>query len=332
MQAHFDGSCNVVATNFDVVRLDDAESVAARRAVKLLREFLVADRERAEMAGEINRNSDPKMILPHSGVHWLATVAHWRNRSQVRMEWPGQICPPPDVGHGIVVLRWLGAACSKACQCFGLYGLRRSKDPQQVTHCLGSASTHHDDCSAVRARLEEPASKHEATMEALASAFFALESVSLRCLPERLSPMLPTPRTPSDVNESIIDAFFYPGCAGFDIPCVAHLDPGILTLVVDDAPGLEVLSGSDWLPLKSGPTDAIAIVGRTWARFDALAKLPASRRVTACLHRVRTAQSPPGRCSVAFEIRPSSRGALALAREEARRESPNERMPCGQKL
>merc|ERR1719502_10257 len=67
------------------------------------------------------------------------------------------------------------------------------------------------------------------------------------------------PRAESEVE--VLDAFFY--APSSEVPCPAHTDPGLVTLVVDNSSGLEVqgLDG-EWRRLALGHDEVAILAGR----------------------------------------------------------------------
>merc|ERR1719335_837673 len=93
----------------------------------------------------------------------------------------------------------------------------------------------------------------------------------LAAIPSRLLPLLPDSTGCHLPTGSVIDAFFYPQHPSELVTCAAHHDPGIVTLVADDFPGLEVCNDEGvWVPVCLGPLDVAVIVGRAWAKFDSV--------------------------------------------------------------
>jgi len=110
---------------------------------------------------------------------------------------------------------------------------------------------------------------------------------------------------PEDQDE-VLDAFFYAPCN--EVPCPAHTDPGVVTLIVDNSPGLEI-EGPDgeWHRLDLRHDEVAIIAGRQMAD------------VPACTHRV--GQVAARRCSLVYERRLGDGRAAADA--ERRRIAPS---------
>lgn len=88
------------------------------------------------------------------------------------------------------------------------------------------------------------------------------------------------------------------------IPCAAHTDPGILTIISDDSPGLQVQRGGLWETICLGPDQVAVIINRELERLS-------GGRLKACRHRVAMMASSTerdGRISIAYEIRPNLAG------------------------
>ena len=115
----------------------------------------------------------------------------------------------------------------------------------------------------------------------------------------------------------MLDAFWYPGqrrwaALGVEgplpAPCPAHEDPGLLTLVCDDRPGLQCRRRDGaWVDIELGEGECALVVGR------ALAALTGGR-VPACTHRVRPAEAR--RTSLVFEILPNEAATRGRAAAE----------------
>ena len=86
--------------------------------------------------------------------------------------------------------------------------------------------------------------------------------------------------------DCVLDIFYYPRSLGTG--CPAHVDPGLLTLVLADGPGLQAQTLGGWVEV--GPLTALA--GSEWAARG-LAPTP-------CVHRVELQQE---RASAAMELR-----------------------------
>lgn len=89
----------------------------------------------------------------------------------------------------------------------------------------------------------------------------------------------------------MLDIFYYPKSLGTG--CPAHVDPGLLTLVLADAPGLQAQSLGGWAEV--GPLTALA--GSEWASAAAKGLAPP---VSTCVHRVELQEE---RASAAMELR-----------------------------
>ena len=99
----------------------------------------------------------------------------------------------------------------------------------------------------------------------------------------------------------LLDAFYYSPSSS--IPCPAHTDPGTISIIVDDAPGLEV-QGSDggWRRVVLGPNEVALLAGRQL------------KGTPACTHRV--GQIATHRCSLVYERRLADASAVAAVEKE----------------
>ena len=99
----------------------------------------------------------------------------------------------------------------------------------------------------------------------------------------------------------LLDAFYYSPSSS--IPCPAHTDPGSISIIVEDAPGLEV-QGSDgeWRRVVLGPNEVALLAGRQL------------KGTPACTHRV--GQIATHRCSLVYERRLADATAVAAVEKE----------------
>jgi len=107
-------------------------------------------------------------------------------------------------------------------------------------------------------------------------------------------------------TESILDAFFYPPC--IESACPPHVDPGLVTVICDNKPGLEIQhEDGQWQPVAA--TGAVVVLaGRQLMGAE-----------SACVHRVMPVAS--ARTSIAFELRLDATCAhAATEREQAKAE------------
>ena len=104
---------------------------------------------------------------------------------------------------------------------------------------------------------------------------------------------------------STTDAFLY----GPDQTCAAHRDVGVVTLIVEDAPGLEVFSGGAWFAPDAGPARCVVLAGKAAraAGFDA----------EAVEHRV--VGRGGGRTSITMDVHPTPERAARSAVVSERR-------------
>ena len=104
---------------------------------------------------------------------------------------------------------------------------------------------------------------------------------------------------------STTDAFLY----GPDQTCAAHRDCGVVTLIVEDAPGLEVFSGGAWIAPDAGPARCVVLAGKAAraAGFDA----------EAVEHRV--VGRGGGRTSITMDVHPTPERAARSAVVSERR-------------
>eukprot|EP00310_Coccolithus_braarudii_P004893 CAMPEP_0183369434 /NCGR_PEP_ID=MMETSP0164_2-20130417/99322_1 /TAXON_ID=221442 /ORGANISM="Coccolithus pelagicus ssp braarudi, Strain PLY182g" /LENGTH=280 /DNA_ID=CAMNT_0025545693 /DNA_START=39 /DNA_END=878 /DNA_ORIENTATION=- len=94
-----------------------------------------------------------------------------------------------------------------------------------------------------------------------------------------------------------LDAFWYPACE-YDtfIPCPAHEDPGLLTVVIEDASALQILSkNGTWNSVNLGPQECVLLAGRALQHLT-------HGSISACMHRVCAISS--SRTSLVFEALP----------------------------
>lgn len=103
------------------------------------------------------------------------------------------------------------------------------------------------------------------------------------------------------IVHELLDAFYYSPSSS--IPCPAHTDPGIISVIVDDAPGLEV-QGSDgeWRLVELEPNEVALLAGRQL------------KGTPACTHRV--GQIATERCSLVYERRLADALAVAVVEKE----------------
>merc|ERR1719291_714401 len=115
-------------------------------------------------------------------------------------------------------------------------------------------------------------------------------------------PLLPPSANLDSATESFIDAFYYSMHPLEATMCAAHVDPGIVTVIAHDSPGLEVCNArGEWETLELGSGEVAIVVGRSWEKLEHVERSSVGVH-HACTHRVR-ALTEGCRCSVAFEIR-----------------------------
>eukprot|EP00418_Pyrodinium_bahamense_P086314 CAMPEP_0179055814 /NCGR_PEP_ID=MMETSP0796-20121207/23494_1 /TAXON_ID=73915 /ORGANISM="Pyrodinium bahamense, Strain pbaha01" /LENGTH=272 /DNA_ID=CAMNT_0020752477 /DNA_START=60 /DNA_END=875 /DNA_ORIENTATION=- len=267
---------DLAATSYAVAQLSECEARTVQQAVASCSELLRRGREGGSCGRGSSREDDEERLVL-SLPYGQAIVAHWQSRSQIRVERLGRERALQRLG------RWAAACCGGCC----------SRGPawqsEEAQRCPGHAETE--------------------ALEHLERAWDVLAAVAARHLPPHLGPLLPRPAGREAPTESIIDAFYYPRPTAREAPCPAHEDPGVLTVIADDAPGLEVRdAGGAWRPLALRPSDVALVVGRSWAGCEALCS-NGGRPCRACMHRV-CPQGAAARCSVAFEVRLSREGQL----------------------
>lgn len=284
-----DGLDQLQEFSYTVVRLRPEQVTPVRLAVTLCRDLLQGGRSGVDRVALIDS-------------HRRAWVSHFTEKSQIRMERHGASRPRPNA------IRVLGDMCQRLCLCgsCGTCSPSGGETGRQLSE--GSSASENVDDDA-----RPPGLSEHAVLEALDDAWNALQEVAAICMPPRLDTLLPQSSGPT---ESVIDAFYYPDHELHEITCAAHDDPGLVTIVAADSPGLEVHDPTNgWMALNLGPEDVAIITGKTWAKFDKLTST--SNGVSSCRHRVRALQRGD-RCSVAFEVRPGRDGQLALAQAEGR--------------
>eukprot|EP00299_Pterocystis_sp_00344_P002598 c12932_g1_i1.p1 GENE.c12932_g1_i1~~c12932_g1_i1.p1 ORF type:complete len:337 (+),score=61.90 c12932_g1_i1:57-1013(+) len=116
--------------------------------------------------------------------------------------------------------------------------------------------------------------------------------------PSTFSNQQPPPPPPSGESE---DAYPAPTSSS---PCPAHVDAGLITMVVDTAPGLEVQTvfadgTKDWVGLRLGTNRVCVVLGRS---LETLSR----NTLNACRHRVAATVHP--RVSLVFETNMNSHG------------------------
>jgi len=109
-----------------------------------------------------------------------------------------------------------------------------------------------------------------------------------------------------DASSAVCDVFYYPKSE--ETPCPAHEDPGLVTVIADDAPGLEVRDADGAWRSVVLAADEVAILGNS-----GLAKIAGH---PACTHRVVPCAE---RVSITFELRLNEAGVLAAAAAERAR-------------
>jgi hypothetical protein len=119
-----------------------------------------------------------------------------------------------------------------------------------------------------------------------------------------------------DAHSCILDCFYCPGSGGWEAlgrdgppppPCPSHEDPGLMTVVTADQPGLEVACrrGGGWLRPVLRDDEVILLANRGLAALSGHA-------LQACTHRVAN-DLPAPRTSCVYEIRLNEAGARAEA-------------------
>ena len=108
-----------------------------------------------------------------------------------------------------------------------------------------------------------------------------------------------------DASSAVCDVFYYPKSE--QSPCPAHEDPGLVTVIADDAPGLEVRDAGGWRSVVLAE-DEVAVLGNS-----GLAKIAGH---PACVHRVVPCAE---RVSITFELRLNEAGVRAAAAAERAR-------------
>ena len=103
--------------------------------------------------------------------------------------------------------------------------------------------------------------------------------------------------------------FYYPEMPEERTACGAHIDPGLITVVIADASGLEVYRDNSWEPARAELPSAAAMIGEEWANayFLQVVPLPACQP---CLHQVQMGKA--SRVSIALEMRLSQEGRQQL--------------------
>jgi hypothetical protein len=116
-----------------------------------------------------------------------------------------------------------------------------------------------------------------------------------------LSQVMPHSKGDLMVDE-LLDAFYYTPSSG-SMPCPPHTDPGVISIITDDEPGLEV-QGSDngWRRVALGPNEVALLAGRQL------------KGTPACTHRV--GQVAARRCSLVYERRLADATAVAAVERE----------------
>ena len=128
-------------------------------------------------------------------------------------------------------------------------------------------------------------------------------ATAMRILSDTLTSDMPT-------GDEILDAFFY--APSLSTPCPAHTDQGLISVIVESSPGLEVKqSDGEWQRLKLCRNEVAVVAGRQLAR-------PGSNKAGACAHRVGPVTAR--RCSLVYERR--IRDAKEVAAVERQRIDP----------
>ena len=109
-----------------------------------------------------------------------------------------------------------------------------------------------------------------------------------------------------DASSAVCDVFYYPKSE--QSPCPAHEDPGLVTVIADDAPGLEVRDADGAWRSVVLAEDEVAILGNS-----GLAKIAGH---PACTHRVVPCAE---RVSITVELRLNEAGVRAAAAAERAR-------------
>lgn len=113
-----------------------------------------------------------------------------------------------------------------------------------------------------------------------------------------------------DKGTGILDCFYYDGQSGAEPALPGHTDPGLITVVTDNGPGLEVYEpGTGWIgPIILASDEVVVLVGRSLAALS-------DGELTACRHRVGKIRSP--RLSIVYEIRTNVVGLQMTQRKIA---------------
>merc|ERR1712217_215349 len=99
-------------------------------------------------------------------------------------------------------------------------------------------------------------------MTSMSEAWDALSAVAYANLPEHLTPLVPPAQGHEGPTESFIDAFYYPIHPTGATTCATHVDPGIVTVIADDSPGLEVCNvQGEWETVQLGNTEVALVIG-----------------------------------------------------------------------
>mmetsp|Transcript_17290 Transcript_17290/g.44317 ORF Transcript_17290/g.44317 Transcript_17290/m.44317 type:complete len:250 (-) Transcript_17290:553-1302(-) len=187
-----------------------------------------------------------------------------------------------------------------------LGALRAIRSALETMHVSGSATTQLEEdgvaCARheTRCQLRYAVSSAECTSHlrtACETAVRILSVVAIAALPEELSSQTLVP---------LLDAFYYMpnrNCS----PCPAHTDPGLVTVICDDVPALEIQDAEQWLaPMSTLEQDQVLVLaGRQLAGSAA-----------ACVHRV--APVDACRTSLAFELRLGELGASQATTRDQR--------------
>ena len=119
-----------------------------------------------------------------------------------------------------------------------------------------------------------------------------------------------------DRNTEVFDVFYYPSMAE-SVRCPAHIDPGLVTLLVTDQDGLEVQEKQNWLPLGTSFPEAASLAGVAFSLVGAEWAYAAPFCVNCpkcqpCMHRVKVKENEC-RVSAALEFRLAAKSRERLA-------------------
>ena len=127
-----------------------------------------------------------------------------------------------------------------------------------------------------------------------------------------------------DDESECLDVFFYER-SNKKVPCPAHLDPGLITLLVDDHAGVEVLNPvtQEWSgPIVLGGDEVLILANRA---LDTLS----GGAFKACRHRVVDTSASSDRVSMVYEVKQNAHGLREANRLVSERLSRSSRSSGG---